>query len=70
MISDEAWKALAIIIPSLAVIIGRVLSNREHRQTGKKVNDIYFMVNGEAQKKIDEAYERGKKETEEKLKSK
>lgn len=69
-LSDEAWKALTIIIPSLTVVISRVISNREHRKTGNKVNDIYMIVNGGLQKKLDEAYERGKTETEEKLKSK
>lgn len=60
--SDEAWKALAIIIPSLAVVFGRWLSNKEHRKTEKKVNDIYTIVNGGLQKKLDEAREEGRQE--------
>lgn len=62
--TDEAWKALAVIVPSLAVVIGRYLSNREHRKTSKQVNDIYILMNGDTKKKISEAYELGKKEAE------
>lgn len=68
MISDEAWKALTIIVPSMAVVVGRLLSNREHRKTEKQVNDIYILINGETKKKIQDAYERGVKDTEEKNK--
>lgn len=68
--TDEAWKALGIIVPSLAVVIGRYLSSREHRKTTKTVNDIYVVVNGGLQKKLDEAHQRGRQEMEQELKNK
>lgn len=60
--SDEAWKALSIIVPSFAVFLGRWLSNKEHRKTERKVNDIYIIVNGGHQKKLEEAKEEGRQE--------
>lgn len=65
---DELWKALAIIVPSLAVVAGRYLSSKEHRKTTKAVNDIYIIVNGGLQKKLEEAHQRGRDEMEQELK--
>lgn len=77
MLSDEAWKALGIIIPSSTTILAglfyRMWSRTEHKgnraseqATSETVKKIYILMNGETEKKIKEAYEKGKKEAEEK----
>ncbi len=44
--SEQTWRALAILAPTLAVIIGRVMSHFEHRKTSKDVEEIKFYLNG------------------------
>lgn len=77
MITDEAWKALTIIVPSTTTIVAglfyRMWSRTEHRgsrqaeqETANKIKEIYVLMNGETQKKIQEAYEKGRKDEQEK----
>lgn len=70
--SDEAWKALTIIIPSTTTILAglfyRMWSRREHKGNRDDVREIRMYFNGQREKELKEAYERGKKEAEEKVK--
>jgi hypothetical protein len=38
---------LGPLAPTIAVVVGRWLSNREHRSTERQVQDIYLIVNSE-----------------------
>lgn len=60
--SDEAWKAMAIIVPPLSVLLSRLWSRKEHKSTTKKVNDIYFLINGDLQKRLKKAREEGRRQ--------
>lgn len=60
--TDEAWKALAIIVPSASVFIARIWSMIEHHKTKKAVKEtdndikeIKIYINGETARKIEEA---------------
>lgn len=45
------------------ILIGRgVMSHFEHRQTGKDVREIKFYINGNVDKRIEEAREEGRQE--------
>lgn len=72
MISDEAWKALTIIIPSTTTILAglfyRMWSRSEHKGNRDDVREIRLYINGQREKELKEAYERGVKDTEEKNK--
>ncbi len=57
--SDEIYKGGAII---LSVLLSRLWSMWEHRKTGKQVQNIYYLMNGELTKKLAEAREEGKQE--------
>lgn len=65
--TDEAWKASAVIVPSivafLSVLLSRLWSMWEHKKTGQQVNKIYMIMNGELEKKLAEAREEGRNES-------
>lgn len=56
--TDEAWKALTIIIPSSVTILAglfyRVWSHREHKGSGEDIRDIKIYMNGEFEKRLAE----------------
>ena len=67
--TDETWKALAIIVPPLSVLLGRLWSMVEHIKTGKAVKktdkdimEIKVFINGEMERKLQEAKEQGRNE--------
>lgn len=46
-----------------ALVIGsRILSHFEHKKSNKDVNEIKFYINGDLQKRLDEAREQGRQE--------
>lgn len=45
-----------------AGILLRLWSMIEHRKTGKTINEIHVLVNGEVQKKLKAEYERGRQD--------
>lgn len=70
--TDETWKAIAAVCsvatPAL-VLVGRLISHIEHRKTENRVKktdddvmEIKLFMNGEMQKKIDDAREEGRRE--------
>jgi len=58
--SDEFWKAVAIIIPAIAG--SRLLSHFEHKKTEGKIDKIEISINGILQKQLDAAREEGRLE--------
>lgn len=68
--TEETWRILAVTVPPLSVMIGRVFSHFEHKQTGKDVNEIKFYINGEAAKKIEDAREEGRQQAIKELQNK
>lgn len=63
-------KQLSDAIILIAVVaISRILSHFEHKRSekrgkerGVKLDNVILMLNGEVQKKIDEAYQKGKQD--------
>lgn len=45
------------------LLIGRgVMSHYEHKRTGESINEIRISINGEVERRIEEAKEQGKQE--------
>lgn len=44
------------------VVIGRVMSHFEHKETKKSVTEIKVYINGELEKKLEQAREEGRQE--------
>lgn len=70
--TDETWKGIAAICSvatPIFIFIGRLLSHFEHKRTEKKVKktdadvmELKFYMNGELQKKLEQAREEGRQE--------
>lgn len=70
--TDETWKAIAgicSVLTPLLVLGSRFISHLEHKKTEKKVKktdvdvmEIKLFMNGELQRKLDEAREEGRQE--------
>jgi len=70
--TDETWKGIAAICSVATpafILISRLISHFEHKRTEKKVKktdldvmEIKLFMNGELQKKLDEAREEGRQE--------
>lgn len=50
------------ITTAALVAFSRWLSSREHKQTEKQITEIHLILNGELQKKIEQAREEGRQE--------
>lgn len=44
------------------IVIGRVLSHFEHKKTGKQITEIKISINGEIERRMNEAREQGRQE--------
>ena len=49
-------------IISLVVIASRVISHFEHKRTGKDIMEIKISINGELERRVSEANEKGRQE--------
>lgn len=58
---SEFWSAATTIV---IVIIARIMSHYEHKKTGKELTEIRLTINGELEKKIKEAFNKGKESRE------
>lgn len=58
--TDEFWKSLAVIIP--AILGSRWLSHIEHKKTGRDISEIKISLNGELEKRLEQAREQGRQE--------
>lgn len=70
--TDETWKAIAAVCSVATpafIFISRLVSHFEHKKTEKRVRktdedvmEIKLFMNGEMQKKLDDAREEGREE--------
>lgn len=70
--TDETWKGIAAICSvatPVCIFISRLISHFEHKRTEKKVKktdadvmELKFYMNGELQKKLEQAREEGRQE--------
>lgn len=73
--TNEDLKTIAAIATPSLVVIGRLWSMWEHRQTGKSVRkterditEIKISINGELEKRVEQAREEGRQEERLKMK--
>lgn len=59
MSNSEIISSLVIIISG---VILRIISHYEHKKTEKQVNEIYSLMNGEFEKKLEKARKEGRDE--------
>lgn len=58
---DKAELISSIVIIITGIIL-RLISHYEHKDTSKKVAEIYILMNGELQKKLEQARQDGRDE--------